>query len=40
MWERRFVVEPLADLAPDLVPPAVGIASGGEVQRLGKLAGY
>ncbi len=40
MWERRFVVEPLADLAPDLVPEAALIASGGEVRRLGKLAGY
>jgi 2-amino-4-hydroxy-6-hydroxymethyldihydropteridine diphosphokinase len=40
MWDRRFVVEPLADLAPDLVPPAVRIASGGEVQRLGRLEGY
>jgi 2-amino-4-hydroxy-6-hydroxymethyldihydropteridine diphosphokinase len=40
MWERRFVVEPLADLAPDLVPPSVRIASGGEVRRLGMLRGY
>jgi 2-amino-4-hydroxy-6-hydroxymethyldihydropteridine diphosphokinase len=40
MWERRFVVEPLADLAPELVPPSVRIASGGEVRRLGKLLGY
>lgn len=40
MWERRFVVEPLADLAPDLVPPSVRIASGGEVRLLGKLQGY
>jgi len=40
MWERRFVVEPLADLAPDLVPPSVRIASGGEVRLLGKLGGY
>ena len=40
MWERRFVVEPLADLAPDLVPPSVRIASGGEVHRLGMLQGY
>ena len=37
---RRFVVEPLADLAPELVPPSVRIASGGEVRRLGKLLGY
>ncbi|HEX3981657.1 MAG TPA: 2-amino-4-hydroxy-6-hydroxymethyldihydropteridine diphosphokinase [Acidimicrobiales bacterium] len=40
MWDRRFVVEPLADLAPELVPPSVRIASGGEVRRLGKLLGY
>jgi 2-amino-4-hydroxy-6-hydroxymethyldihydropteridine diphosphokinase len=40
LWERRFVVEPLGDLAPDLVTPAARIASGGEVQVLGKLAGY
>lgn len=40
LWERRFVVEPLADLAPELVPPSVRIASGGEVRRLGMLRGY
>jgi 2-amino-4-hydroxy-6-hydroxymethyldihydropteridine diphosphokinase len=40
MWERRFVVEPLHDLAPDLVPPSVRIASGGEVRVLGMLRGY
>jgi 2-amino-4-hydroxy-6-hydroxymethyldihydropteridine diphosphokinase len=40
LWERRFVVAPLADLAPDLVTPEARIASGGEVQVLGKLAGY
>jgi 2-amino-4-hydroxy-6-hydroxymethyldihydropteridine diphosphokinase len=40
MWERRFVVDPLADLAPDLVPPSVRIASGGRVRRLGMLEGY
>jgi len=40
MWERRFVVEPLADLAPDLVPPSVRIATGGDVRRLGMLRGY
>jgi 2-amino-4-hydroxy-6-hydroxymethyldihydropteridine diphosphokinase len=40
MWERRFVVDPLADLAPELVSPSVRIASGGEVQVLGKLQGY
>jgi 2-amino-4-hydroxy-6-hydroxymethyldihydropteridine diphosphokinase len=40
MWERRFVVEPLGDLAPDLVTPSVRIASGGSVRRLGRLEGY
>lgn len=40
MWERRFVVEPLADLAPDLVAPSVRIASGGVVHVLGKLREY
>jgi 7,8-dihydro-6-hydroxymethylpterin-pyrophosphokinase len=40
MWERRFVVEPLGDLAPDLVPPSERIASGGAVRRLGRLEGY
>jgi 2-amino-4-hydroxy-6-hydroxymethyldihydropteridine diphosphokinase len=37
LWERRFVLQPLADLAPDLVSPEQLIASGGEVHRLGML---
>ena len=37
MWERRFVLAPLADLAPDLVTPAQVEASGGEVVRMGRL---
>ncbi len=37
MWERRFVVQPLADLAPELVPPERHIASGGVITRLGML---
>jgi 2-amino-4-hydroxy-6-hydroxymethyldihydropteridine diphosphokinase len=37
MWERRFVLAPLADLAPDLVPPRVLAASAGAVRRLGPL---
>jgi 2-amino-4-hydroxy-6-hydroxymethyldihydropteridine diphosphokinase len=37
MWERRFVVAPLADLAPDLVAPEVLARAGGEVVRLGTL---
>jgi 2-amino-4-hydroxy-6-hydroxymethyldihydropteridine diphosphokinase len=40
LWQRRFVVEPLGDLASDLVTPAARIASGGEVHVLGKLVGY
>jgi 2-amino-4-hydroxy-6-hydroxymethyldihydropteridine diphosphokinase len=34
MWERRFVLAPLADLAPDLVEDDCLQAAGGEVQRL------
>ena len=37
MWERRFVMAPLADLAPDLAPPDRVAASVGEVRRLGAL---
>jgi 2-amino-4-hydroxy-6-hydroxymethyldihydropteridine diphosphokinase len=37
MWERRFVLAPLADLAPDLVTSAQVEASGGEVARMGRL---
>jgi 2-amino-4-hydroxy-6-hydroxymethyldihydropteridine diphosphokinase len=37
LWERRFVVQPLADLAPDLVSAERRIASGGRVTRLGML---
>ena len=37
MWERRFVVQPLADLAPDLVTPEQLRASGGDVSRVGRL---
>ncbi|HEY6624277.1 MAG TPA: 2-amino-4-hydroxy-6-hydroxymethyldihydropteridine diphosphokinase [Acidimicrobiales bacterium] len=37
MWERRFVVAPLADLAPDLAGPAEFEASGGEVANVGTL---
>jgi 2-amino-4-hydroxy-6-hydroxymethyldihydropteridine diphosphokinase len=37
MWERRFVLEPLHDLAPELVSDERLAASGGEIVRLGKL---
>lgn len=32
MWERRFVLAPLADLAPELVPPELLAAADGEVR--------
>jgi 2-amino-4-hydroxy-6-hydroxymethyldihydropteridine diphosphokinase len=37
LWERRFVVQPLADLAPDLVTTAQLRASGGEVVAVASL---
>jgi 2-amino-4-hydroxy-6-hydroxymethyldihydropteridine diphosphokinase len=37
MWERRFVLAPLADLAPDLVTSSQVGASGGDVVRVGSL---
>lgn len=37
MWTRRFVLAPLADLAPDLVPDDVLGRSGGVVARAGTL---
>jgi 2-amino-4-hydroxy-6-hydroxymethyldihydropteridine diphosphokinase len=37
MWERRFVLQPLADLAPELVPADRLIAAGGKVARAGNL---
>ena len=37
LWERRFVVQPLADLAPDLVTSDQLRASGGEVSTVGSL---
>ncbi len=37
LWERRFVVQPLGDLAPDLVTPAQLQASGGRVVAVGSL---
>jgi 2-amino-4-hydroxy-6-hydroxymethyldihydropteridine diphosphokinase len=37
LWERRFVVQPLADLAPDLVTSDQLRAAGGEVVAVGSL---
>jgi 2-amino-4-hydroxy-6-hydroxymethyldihydropteridine diphosphokinase len=37
MWERRFVVDPLAELAPELVPPEAREGAGGKVQVVGTL---
>jgi 2-amino-4-hydroxy-6-hydroxymethyldihydropteridine diphosphokinase len=37
MWERRFVLVPLADLAPDLATSDRLQAAAGEVRRLGAL---
>jgi 2-amino-4-hydroxy-6-hydroxymethyldihydropteridine diphosphokinase len=37
MWQRRFVLQPLADLAPDLVPEDKLAAAGGRVVRVGNL---
>ena len=34
MWQRRFVLAPLADLAPDLVPDHVLAAGEGAVRRV------
>lgn len=37
MWQRRFVLVPLADLAPELVPPGAQERAGGDVVLAGKL---
>jgi|SRR5437588_9849140 len=37
MWERRFVVAPLADLAPELVPERWEDRVAGVVRRMGTL---
>ncbi|MEO7429525.1 MAG: 2-amino-4-hydroxy-6-hydroxymethyldihydropteridine diphosphokinase [Acidimicrobiales bacterium] len=38
MWDRRFVLAPLADIAPDLVPAPLVEAAQGEVELMGRLA--
>lgn len=38
LWERRFVLAPLADLAPDLVPPETLDRAGGTVRCLGRIS--
>jgi 2-amino-4-hydroxy-6-hydroxymethyldihydropteridine diphosphokinase len=40
MWQRRFVVEPLAELAPELVSPEARKGAGGEVRVVGTLKGH
>lgn len=40
MWERRFVVDPLAELAPEVVPPGAREGAGGAVRVVGRLDGY
>ncbi len=37
MWERRFVLAPLADLAPEVVPEGWETGVSGEVTKLGTL---
>ncbi|MBK9180262.1 MAG: 2-amino-4-hydroxy-6-hydroxymethyldihydropteridine diphosphokinase [Acidimicrobiales bacterium] len=37
LFERRFVLEPLADVAPDLVPPGLLDRLEGRVERVGTL---
>jgi 2-amino-4-hydroxy-6-hydroxymethyldihydropteridine diphosphokinase len=37
MWERRFVLEPLRDVAPELLPEGWEVAVEGRVDRVGPL---
>jgi 2-amino-4-hydroxy-6-hydroxymethyldihydropteridine diphosphokinase len=37
MWERRFVLEPLSELAPDLVSTEALSGAGGAVRRIGRI---
>ena len=40
MWDRRFVLAPMRDLAPDLVSADAVEGAAGEVQQIGDLAGF
>ncbi len=40
MWERRFVVEPLADLAPELIDPDIKKTAGGNVRKADRIRAY
>ena len=40
MWDRRFVLAPMRDLAPDLVSAEAVEGAAGEVQQIGDLAGF
>ena len=37
MWERRFVLAPLADLAPELLPPGWEARAAGDVTPAGRI---
>ena len=37
MWERRFVVAPLGELSPELVPPGSDARLAGEVHPVGRI---
>lgn len=37
LWQRRFVLAPLRDVAPEMVPAEVLAASGGDVTQVGSL---
>lgn len=37
MWERQFVLAPLSELAPELIPPDSEVRTQGMVRRLGAL---
>jgi 2-amino-4-hydroxy-6-hydroxymethyldihydropteridine diphosphokinase len=40
MWDRRFVVEPLAELAPELIAPGARDRAGGDVRAAGTLEAF